>query len=44
MGRGRVERRIAGIIATGLLVTALGVLPAQAADRIVLGEEVTATW
>ncbi len=43
MGRG-MSKRIAGIIATGMLVTALGVLPVQAAPRVVLGEEFTATW
>lgn len=43
MGRG-LNQRIAGIIAIGMLVTALGVLPVQAAPRIVLGEEFSATW
>jgi hypothetical protein len=41
MQRGGQERRIAGMIASGLLVFALGVLPVHAAPRMVLAEEFT---
>lgn len=42
--RKRGETKVVGVIAASLLITAINTLPVGAAQRIVLGEEFTATW